>query len=352
MSCLAIITTENPFLESDSKAETIPNEQINIKEKENERKQSQAKLGKKQGITIATWNTRGKNDEQKKSKWKQIKRIMPLKRIAILAVQESQVTEEEAKKIEKENPGIKILNNGEYTNKLGTLFTINQRIIDNEKEGTITHQIIIPNRVVQLKLKWGKNQILNMINIYAPNDPKEREDFFKDSTKKLKQKGKEAFCLLGDFNCITEDIDQSPVHRDNENVTEALNKLLLQNKLIDTWRAQHPQEKEYMFIQKGTESRARIDRIYLHENLHKVAYDTKIESNFELSDHALLTTKIIKDNLPYCREGMWKLPDKMTENKEFQTKAKKNIEDYEDWYEEYENVERNLGTESPKLKDL
>ena len=240
-----------------------------------------------------------------------------------IAVQESQVTEEEAKKIEKENPRIKILSNGEYTNKLGTLFAINQRIIDNEKEGTITHQIIIPNRVAQLKLKWGENQMLKMINIYAPNDPKEKEDFFKDLTKKLKQKGKEAFCLLGDFNCVTEDIDRSPVHRDNKNVAEALKKLLLQNKLIDTWRAQHPQEREYTFIQKWTESRARIDRIYLHEDLHKVAYDTKIESNFELSNHALLTTKIIKDNLPYCGEGMWKLPDKMMENKEFQTKAKK-----------------------------
>ena len=195
-----------------------------------------------------------------------------LKRIAILAVQESRVTKEEAIKIENENPGIKILSNGEYTNKLGTLFAINKRIIDNEKEDMLTHQIIIPNRVAQLKLKWGENQMLNMINIYAPNDPKEKEEFYIDLAKKLKQKKKETYCLLGDFNCITEDLDRSPVHKDNENVTEVLNKLLLQNKLIDTWRAQHPQEKDYTFIQKGTESRARIDRIYLHEDLYKVTY--------------------------------------------------------------------------------
>ena len=194
--------------------------------------------------------------------------------------------------------------------------------------------------------------MLNMINIYAPNDPKEKEDFYKELAKKLKQNKKETYCLLGDFNCVTEDIYHSPVHRDNENVTEVLNKLLLQNKLIDTWRAQHPQEKKYTFIQKGTESRARIDRIYLHKDLYKVTYDTKIESNFELSNHVPLTTKIIEDNLPYCGEGMWKLPDKMTENKEFQTKAKKILEDYEDWHEDYDNAERNLGMESQKLKDL
>ena len=72
-----------------------------MKMKENRLKQN---WGKKQGITIATWNTRGKNNEQKKSKWKQIKRIMHLKRIAILAVQESQVTKEEAKKDRKRKP--------------------------------------------------------------------------------------------------------------------------------------------------------------------------------------------------------------------------------------------------------
>ena len=181
---------ENPFLESSPEAETLPKETINTKEKENERRETQAKLGKKQGITIATWNTRGKNDEQKKSKWKQIKRIMHLKRIAVLAVQESRVTKEEATKIENENPGIKILNNGEYTNKLGTLFAINKRIIDDEKEGMLTHQIIIPNRVAQLNLKWGENQVLNMINIYAPNEPKEKEEFYKDLTKRLKKRKK------------------------------------------------------------------------------------------------------------------------------------------------------------------
>ena len=90
--------------------------------------------------------------------------------------------------------------------------------------------------------------MLNMINIYAPNDPKEKEEFYIDLAKKLKQKKKETYCLLGDFNCITEDIDRSPVHRDNENITEALNKLLLQNKLIDTWRP--PGKRVYIYTKR------------------------------------------------------------------------------------------------------
>ena len=58
------------------------------------------------------------------------------------------MTDEEAKKIE-ENPETSVLNNGEFSNKLGTLFAINQRLIDVKKENTITHQVIISNRVAQ-----------------------------------------------------------------------------------------------------------------------------------------------------------------------------------------------------------
>ena len=62
--------------------------------------------GRKYSLTIATWNIRGKSNEKKKSKWKDIKRIMKTQRIAVLAIQESRVTDEEAQKIEKKTRNI------------------------------------------------------------------------------------------------------------------------------------------------------------------------------------------------------------------------------------------------------
>ena len=50
-------------------------------------------MGKKKGITIASWNIRGKNDSSHNSKWSKIARIMRSKKIAILAVQEARTTE-------------------------------------------------------------------------------------------------------------------------------------------------------------------------------------------------------------------------------------------------------------------
>ena len=46
-----------------------------------------------------------------------------------------------SKEIEEENLGINILKHREHLNKLGTLFAINQRLIDIEKESTIKNKM-------------------------------------------------------------------------------------------------------------------------------------------------------------------------------------------------------------------
>jgi len=171
---------DNPFINEE---ELQPNaEDDNMIEKERERKEIQTKLGKKQRLCIASWNTRGKNDSNHHSKWKTITRIMRLRKIAILAVQEARIKDKnEATKIEEETPRIKVISNGEFSNKLGTAFAINLDLIKANEEGiVILHKIIIPNRVAQLRIAWGEDQELNIINIYAPNNDAEKTEFFKD----------------------------------------------------------------------------------------------------------------------------------------------------------------------------
>jgi len=52
------------------------NRKRNEKQAEEKRKEKISKVKKKQGITIASWNTRGKKDERYQSKWKMIQRII------------------------------------------------------------------------------------------------------------------------------------------------------------------------------------------------------------------------------------------------------------------------------------
>src|SRR5882724_9354116 len=94
-------------------------DEINIEEHEETRQQFQSKLGKKKGIMLASWNMRGKNDSAHNSKWPRIARIMRLKRITIMAIQEARTTEENTAQIEAVAPEIKIITNGQYSSKWG-----------------------------------------------------------------------------------------------------------------------------------------------------------------------------------------------------------------------------------------
>ena len=166
----------NPFWSvSDLSTEMTDPDEINIEEHEEARKQFQSKLGKEKGITLASWNIRGKNDSTHNSKWPRIARIMRLKRITILAVQEARTTEEDTAQIEAVVPKIKIITNGQYSSKMGVAFAINKDLVD---ENNLQHEIMIPNRASKLRVKWGDNQELTLINIYALNNVENKIKFF------------------------------------------------------------------------------------------------------------------------------------------------------------------------------
>src|SRR5882724_7903897 len=122
---------------------------------------------------LASWNIRGKNDSAHNSKWPRIARIMRLKRIAILEIQEARTTEEDTAQIEAVVSKIKIITNRQYSSKMGVAFAINKDLVN---ENNLHHEIMIPNRASKLKVKWGDNQELTLINIYAPiNKEKKRK---------------------------------------------------------------------------------------------------------------------------------------------------------------------------------
>ena len=101
---------------------------------------------------LASWNIRGKNDSAHNSKWPRTARIMRLKRIAILAIQEVRTNKEDTAQIEAVVPKIKIITNGQNSSKMGIAFAINEDLVD---ENNLQHEIMVPNRASKLKFKWG-----------------------------------------------------------------------------------------------------------------------------------------------------------------------------------------------------
>src|SRR5882672_2492546 len=174
--------SENPFWDGTESSSDAPSvDEVEITEYESTRKHFQSKIGKKKGITLASWNIRGKNDGAHNSKWPKIARIMRMKRIAVMAVQEARMTQEDVAQIEGATPKIKIIENGQYSNKLGVAFAINTDLINTEK---MEHKIVIPSRASMLKIIWGDGQTLALLNLYAPNNDKEKESFFKKVDRK------------------------------------------------------------------------------------------------------------------------------------------------------------------------
>jgi len=131
---------------------------------------------------------------------------------------------------------------------------------------------MIPNRASKLKVKWGYNQELTLINIYALNNEENKIKFFEKLTSMTRNNKHKALCVMGDFNCVENDIDRSPPHKDNEKVVASLRKITTRNKLIDVWRMQNPTNKSFSF-QTSSKAMACIDRIYIHKDLLNYVYD-------------------------------------------------------------------------------
>src|SRR5882724_5669525 len=114
---------------------------------------------------------------------------------------------------------------------------------------------------------------------------------------------KKDMCVMGYFNCVENDVDRSPPHKDNENVVASLRKITTRNKVIDVWRMQNPTNKNLSFFQTSSKAMACIDRGYVHKYLLNYVYNNEVGMGQEMSDHDLVFIEIMAKKLPYCRKG-------------------------------------------------
>jgi len=75
---------------------------------------------------------------------------------------------------------------------------------------------MIPNIASKIKIKWGDNQELTLINIYPLNNKENKIKFFEKLASMTRNNKNKDLCVMGDFNCVENDIDRSPPHKDNK----------------------------------------------------------------------------------------------------------------------------------------
>ena len=267
---------------------------------------------KKQGIRIASLNINGRRDEKKRDKWPKLINLIRSKGIAILGLQESHLNDTETEKISEKFGKVVIINNGTSPSKEGIVFILNKQLVNGMKW---KHTPIIEGRASKLEIETEKNRGINIVLIYAPNEMKDKLEFWKTLKEKLKEMGEmENLVIMGDFNSVENALDRYPHREDEEAVKEAWKKIRNRFKMMDGWRVHNPVKKEYTYIQKGTKSMSRIDRIYMNSEIYLFGYNwTHVET--VISDHDMVIADILKVKLPFIGKGVWRMYQDDIENK-------------------------------------
>ena len=261
-------------------------------------------INKKYGITIATLNIKGRNGDNKKSKWPKIVTMMRKHRILILALQKTHLDNDETEALRQVCPKVEIINNGTSKNKEGVAFVINK---DLANDMTWKHTILVEGRMSRLSIRVEEDRGLDIINVYAPNEDKNKIVFFEKMYKIPKGQNIENGIIMGDFNHVEEELDRFPHRKDDKKVSDTWNKIKHKNRLIDGWRTHNELSKEFTFIQPVTNSMSRIDRIYLNDEIYPYGYNWSHIDSAQLSDHDIAKVDILKHKLPYIGNGIWRM---------------------------------------------
>ncbi|KAF5376294.1 hypothetical protein D9615_008538 [Tricholomella constricta] len=279
----------------------------------------------KAAIRIASLNIRGyrtAGDSRSGTKWLHVNQLLRDKKIGILAVQETHLTEERRDELEKlfskrmkifiskdpDNPtgraGIAIVLNKEITNITGAKMTE-----------------IVPGRAIMIQTNWHKAEKITILAIYAPvlTRANENAEFWKTIKEFFIEHPRIKVDLLtGDFNVVEDMIDRLPVHNDPLEAVEELRELRNLLGLVDGWRTTHPTTKAYTFLQDATASQSRLDRIYTSPEILQSAREWMIEhSGVPGTDHKLVSVQVAHQNAPWIGKGRWSIPAHILKDKIF-----------------------------------
>jgi ribonuclease HI/exonuclease III len=290
------------------------------------------KKNTKAAIRIASLNMKGYhaadplNPGTKLNKWNHINQIMRDEGLAVLVLQETHLTEDRKDELERLFPKLLILASYDHENpsgRAGIAVVIHKDKMLTEE---ITVNEIRRGRAMMVQTKWhSSEQNLTILAVYAPNDGAESENFFIEIKNFLETNNQlgSPDVMLGDFNVVENAIDRLPMHSDREKTVEALEAITDKYNLLDGWRKTYPTTKDYSFMQSSTDSRSRIDRIYVLKKIMEDARQWRIDMAGIPTDHMLVSAQIAHHENPDIGPGRWTMKFSSIRNQKATAYAKK-----------------------------
>lgn len=271
-------------------------------------------------ILIATLNMKGRASpdlgNSAISKWSSVQHVMRAKKIGILCIQESHLTNEHEAQIEAlYSRRIKVINSKDPFrpgNSAGVAFVLNKELLDTTNIETTE---IIPGRALTIKIKRNNNSYLTLLNIYAPNNLTKHPEFWDLISKTWQDKNlPQPDLMLGDFNLTEDSLDRAPARQDNENAVNALRDLKYHLNVQDTWRALHPTSRLFTFY-SNTNSHSRLDRIYTSPQHERNTHHWDSCTTAIPSDHKMVLVRFVPQNAPFIGNGRWTWPMSLINDK-------------------------------------
>ena len=242
------------------------------------------------------------------SKWTTIHRVLREKKISILCLQETHLTEAHSRHIESLfGRHLYVLNSAHPDNPgstAGVAFVINKELVNTH---SITTTELIPGRALALTLNWHNEQTLTILNVYAPNSLHAHAHFWTELQNKIDTHPHRPDLLLGDFNLIEDPIDRAPAHEDYEPAVYCLRDFRNTVDVQDIWRQENPTTRLYTYT-SPTQSLSRLDHIYARPRLTKSLYDWDATTTPIPSDHKMILVRFVPPQLPYVGKGRWTWP--------------------------------------------
>ncbi|KAF5371153.1 hypothetical protein D9758_004251 [Tetrapyrgos nigripes] len=266
----------------------------------------------------------------KDTKWHHIDQVMREKRTGVLALQETHITEERRRFVERQfTRQLKVFISPDPDNptgKGGVAVVLNKQYV--EIEGTKATEIV-PGRALLVQTTIHQDRV-NILAVYAPNvsgsNGKASTEFWKKIQTYYEKypRTPKPNILMGDMNMVEDGmIDWLPAHDDPNDAIDVLDQLKLQFGLKDGWRSTYPDKKAFMYPGKQTQTRtdcsqSRIDRIYVTDDLLQSAREwTMTPSGIPQTDHLMISVQISTENAPFVGKGRWKIPDHILKDKIF-----------------------------------
>ena len=156
-------------------------------------------------------------------------------------------------------------------------------------------------RIISHKIEINETQI-QIINIYAPNNPTERKQFINSINNIIDINS--INIIAGDFNLVlNSELDREPHRHSNDVGYNELINLMETSDIEDVFRKQNPKKQSFSFS-RG-ESKSRID-FFLTSVFNRNSIKTSSIIHFPFSDHDIVNIKT-DFNKTDIGPGVWKM---------------------------------------------